>query len=368
MIREDMPGLYVHVPFCRAKCPYCHFYSVTSLAAVPDWLHALDDEAQIYRDRFNAFDTLYLGGGTPSLLDAPSLTRLMQIVDRHFTVTPGAEITIEVNPSDVTTERLSLYGDLGINRISVGVQSFHDQELRVLGRRHTASHSERSLELLQTSGLASIGIDLIYGFQRQTLASWQETIEKAVSFNPHHISCYELTIEDHVSHPLRPMRLLGEKTRCSFFLTVSNILHGAGYSHYEVSNFARPGHRSRHNEKYWRHVPYLGLGPAAHSFLDGVRWWNYPSLDRYCRSLAKGDPPVEDSEHLTDEHYYLEDLYLGFRTRDGITRTRLDQAPGSDRIISELVHAGLVELKHGNVAPTTRGFLVADSLPLLFCG
>ena len=149
MTRDEMPGLYVHVPFCRAKCPYCHFYSVTSLSAVPDWLHALETEAQLYRDRFNAFDTIYLGGGTPSLLDATALTRVMEIIDRHFAVTSAAEITIEANPGDITSERLTLFKRLGITRVSVGVQSFHDRELQILGRGHTAVQSERSLEILQ---------------------------------------------------------------------------------------------------------------------------------------------------------------------------------------------------------------------------
>ena len=189
------PGLYVHIPFCKTKCPYCDFYSITDASLVLSYLVALDAEARLYRDRFPAFDSLFLGGGTPSLLDEAQLDALVASLRRHFTFAPDTEFTLEANPDDITADKLTLFRDLGINRLSLGVQSFDEAELRFLGRRHTARQTAAAIELIRAAGFTNLGLDLMYGLPGQSLDAWINTLETALSFNPEHLSCYQLTIE-----------------------------------------------------------------------------------------------------------------------------------------------------------------------------
>lgn len=371
MSNTESPGLYIHVPFCRTKCPYCNFYSVTSLSLVADWLDGLCKEAIIYKDRFAVFDSIYLGGGTPTLLAESEMAALIDSLFRYFTFSPDTEITIEANPDDITLEKLALLRKIGINRISLGVQSFNDKELQYLRRRHSAAQAERALERIRASGFTNIGVDLMYGFPGQTQAGWIQTMRRVLDFKPEHLSCYQMTLEE--STPFGKMlaegriKPLGEEEGRSFFLLTSGFLEERGYIHYEISNFARwQKYKSRHNSKYWQHVPYLGLGPAAHSFLEGVRWWNMESVERYCRTLAKGRLPVAGTETLSQEQHRLESLYLGFRTSHGIDLELLHIQPHSDTILTELQKSGLIQVHGGRAIPTRDGFLVADSLPLLF--
>ncbi len=275
-------GLYVHIPFCKTKCPYCDFYSVTDATLISAYLAALDAEARLYRDQFPAFDSLFLGGGTPSWLGEAQLAALMKNLRRHFTFAPDSEITLEANPDDITADKLALFRDLGINRLSLGVQSFDEAELRFLGRRHTARQTEAAIDLIRAAGFTNLGLDLMYGLPGQTLDAWLKTLETALSFAPEHLSCYQLTLA--AETPLRtPMArrvargelsLPDEETQREFFLLTANFLTARGYLHYEVANFARQGPQAgslchyccRHNLKYWTRTPYLGLGPAAHSF------------------------------------------------------------------------------------------------------
>lgn len=372
MSNNKNPGLYIHVPFCRTKCPYCDFYSVTSPSLVSEWMDGLRKEALLYKDRFTAFDSLYLGGGTPTLLAGRELTTLMDGLFRHLTFSPDTEITIEANPDDITLEKLALLRDLGTNRISLGVQSFDDRELQYLGRRHTARQTEKALEWIRTSGFTNVGVDLMYGFTGQTEASWVQTMKHALDFKPEHLSCYQMTFEEGTpfGKMLAEGRIepLGEEKERDFFLLTSRFLEEHGYLHYEISNFARSEEFfSRHNQKYWQHVPYLGLGPSAHSFQDGVRWWNYRSIRRFCRALADGKLPVDGTETLSTEQLRLESLYLGFRTRDGVSiKTLHNSSPRSDEILSRLQKSGLVRVLKNRALPTREGFAVADRLPLLF--
>ena len=367
----NTPGLYIHVPFCLSKCPYCDFYSITWLSLIPNWLEGILKELHIYKDRFSTFDTLYMGGGTPSLLNAKELSSLMDFLFRNFRFSPTTEITIEANPDDVTREKLECYRDIGINRISLGVQSFDDRELQYLNRRHTARQTEKALEWIRAAGFGNVGIDLMYGFQGQTKAAWVGTMEHALDFRPEHLSCYQMTYSPGTpfGNTLAQGRItqMGEEEERAFFLLTSRFFEEHGYIHYEISNFAKDNkHVSRHNLKYWRHVPYLGIGPTAHSFLEGRRWWNIRSVDDYCRMLSNGHPPVEESETLSKEQHRLEMLYLGLRTVDGFDLALVNKQPGSKKIIRELAESGLVEIHAGRVIPTLTGFLVADSLPLLF--
>ena len=371
MSNGESPGLYVHVPFCRTKCPYCDFYSVTSLSLIADWLDGLRKEAVFYKDHFVAFDSIYLGGGTPTLLTEHELAALMDCLFNNFTFSPDTEITIEANPDDITLDKLGVLRGIGVNHISLGVQSFDDKELQYLRRRHTALESELALERIRACGFTNVGLDLMYGFEGQTEARWVQTIKRALSFKPEHLSCYQMTLEE--ATPFGKMlaegrmKLLGEEEEREFFLLTSRLLEKEGYIHYEITNFAMAKeYISRHNSKYWRHVPYLGLGPAAHSFRQGVRWWNLGSIESYCKALVHGKLPVAGSETLSEEQYRLESLYLGFRTSAGVDLELVRNQPRFDMILGELQESGLVQVHMGRVIPTREGFLVADSLPLLF--
>lgn len=365
------PGLYIHIPFCKCKCRYCDFYSIASPDLIPAYLTALEQEAALYRDVFPAGDSLYLGGGTPSLLDGGQLTGAMACLRRHFAFSPASEITLEANPDDVSGEKLRLWQDLGINRLSLGVQSLDDEELSLLGRRHTARQAVQALELARAAGYDHLGLDLIYGLPGQGEEDWLRILQQAVNWRPEHLSCYQLTVEP--GTPLAAAVAQGrttpadEETQRALFLLTSQFLREQGYLHYEVANFARgEPYLCRHNRKYWQHTPYLGLGPAAHSFDGARRWWNHRGVEEYCRALAGGVAPMAGSETLSPAQLRLEALYLGFRTREGVALAALREHPGWERILKELAHEGLVTMDVSRVRPTLHGFLVADSLPLLF--
>jgi oxygen-independent coproporphyrinogen-3 oxidase len=387
MIKSNnfLPGLYVHIPFCQSKCSYCDFYSITLLDFIPTFLEALDKEAGIYHDYFASFNSLYLGGGTPSLLTGEQLDTLTKSLRRHFEFAPDTEFSLEANPDDVTPGKLRLWRDLGINRLSLGVQTFNEKELVFLQRRHTARQTRAALEMIRAAGFDNLGLDLMYGLPGQSAETWLKTLKTALGFGPKHLSCYQLTVEAGGTPALRTpfgrlaargeLSLPDEEAQREFFLLTHHYLEDRGYRHYEVANFARrkepqaggPGHYyCRHNLKYWRHVPYLGLGPAAHSFRQGRRWWNFSSVAQYCAALDAGRAPVADGETLTPEQNRLESLYLGFRTREGVGLEVIRQQPGWQAVLEDLQERGLVQVGNGRVTPTPQGLVVADRLPLLF--
>jgi len=365
------PGLYVHIPFCKTKCPYCDFYSITDDGLVASYLAGLDAEARLYCDQFPAFDTLYLGGGTPSWLSEAHFVELMQVLHKYFTLAPESEITLEANPDDITREKLTLWRELGFNRLSLGAQSFDDTELRFLGRRHTAAQTHAAIEVIWAAGFANLGLDLIYGLPGQTLATWRRTLEMALRKKPEHLSCYQLTLaqdtpmgREAAQGNLIP---LAEESQREFFLAIDRFLTRQGYLHYEVANFARGEEFScRHNQKYWTRVPYLGLGPGAHAFDGRRRWWNFSSVEQYCGSLREGLSPVAGTETLTPEQVRLETLYLGFRTSQGVPLAVMREHPQSAAVLAELAAAGLIRVERGRVKPTACGLVVADGLPLRF--
>ena len=376
MNKEQHPGLYLHVPFCRSKCRYCDFYSVASLASVPAWLNAVKREMLLYKEKFPRFDSLYLGGGTPSVLDERDLALLLERVFENFAFCPGSEMSMEANPDSLTEDKLRTVKDLGINRISLGVQSLDDADLKYLGRIHDSKQALKALDTTRSGGFANVSVDLMYGLETQNLPGWKKTVDRILEFRPEHISCYQLSFEK--GSPLWKMkeagkvRPIGEKLQSAFFIWTSRYLGRHGYYHYEISNFANvaDGRKMtcRHNQKYWRHVPYLGLGPSAHSFQAGSRWWNVKSINKYCQRLEEGEMPVEGSEVLTREQLELESLDLGLRTREGVDL----HAPGGGlrnaKALEELRKSGLVKVSNGRIQPTRKGFLVADSLPLMFYG
>jgi oxygen-independent coproporphyrinogen-3 oxidase len=370
------PGLYIHIPFCLSKCHYCDFYSSTSLSALPDFLDALCKEMEMYHKRFNSFDTVYIGGGTPSLLRPRQLEDILTKVGENFNLLSNLEITIETNPADLNRSFLELMRENGINRINIGVQSFDEKVLDFLGRRHSVKQAISSVGDSRKVGFHNIGLDLIYGVPGQDIESWLDTLKLALAFSPEHISCYQLTLEAKTPLGVRVQAgefpIPGEELQHKFFIKTSQFLEGAGYLHYEVSNFARgKEHTSRHNQKYWDHSPYLGLGPAAHSFQCNQRWWNHRSLDQYLAAINAGNLPVEETETLTVEQLRLEALYLGLRTRKGISlqdfqkEYHYDLLAEKEKILSKLEEEGFVSIQDGTLTPTQTGLAVADSLSLI---
>lgn len=377
---DSSPGLYVHVPFCVTKCPYCGFYSLVGPhRARARWLDALRREAAMRAEaewsagRPAPFGTLYLGGGTPSVLSAGEIVRLLADLRGALAIDADAEFTIEANPDDVDAPLLAAWRDLGANRLSLGVQSFDADALRFLGRRHDARASRRALALVREAGFANVGIDLMYGLPGQTIEEWRETLDEALAWKPEHLSCYQLSIDPGTELGRRRdagnLPEIGEEAARRLYIETSQRLRSAGYIHYEISNFARdPSLVSRHNARYWRHVPYLGLGPAAHSFRAGVRSWNARSVDDYCAALEAGRSPTAGSEILSAADLALERLFLGFRTIDGVAMDALREFPDWETTLEDLVRRSLLVVAGERVVPTLEGFCVADRLPVLFAG
>jgi oxygen-independent coproporphyrinogen-3 oxidase len=371
-----IPGLYIHTPFCISKCCYCNFYSVTSLDEIPFFVDALIQEVGMYRYRFDTFDTIYFGGGTPSMLTFEQMEKILQAIQSTFAISPKSEITIETNPGDIDRAYLKSLRKLGFNRLNVGVQSFDDTILDFLGRRHSSSQAIDAVDCAREAGFRNIGLDLIYGVPGQDINRWIDTLRKALSLKPDHLSCYELTVEEDTPLGKRKNQdriiLPGESLQYDFFMQTSEMLEDAGYIHYEVSNFAR-GNRftSRHNQKYWNHTPYLGLGPSAHSFSEKTRWWNHSSIERYLHNIAAGNRPVEGAEPLDMENLRTEALFLGLRTAEGIKlsdfsdRYDYDLLCEKKEMLETLEENGLIEIINGYIAPTRRGLALTDSLALI---
>jgi len=375
-MNPKLPGLYIHIPFCVSRCHYCDFYSSTSLSSLPDFLNGLFREMEMYRHTFNPFDTVYIGGGTPSLLRPEQLETLLEKARKVFGIMPESEITVETNPADLDQPFLESMRHAGINRINIGIQSFDEKVLGFLGRRHSVRQAFSAIEASRKAGFRNVGLDLIYGVPGQNLEGWLDSLDQAVVFLPEHISCYQLTLETATPLGRRyatgEFSIPGEEQQREFFLETSRFLNDAGYTHYEVSNFALGSeYTSRHNQKYWDHSPYLGLGPAAHSFQFDQRWWNCRSLAQYLSSVSAGSLPVEGRETLTIEQMQLEALYLGLRTKMGIdlqdfrNRYHADLLTEKKELLVKLKEAELISIQNGHLCPTVAGLAVADRLALI---
>jgi len=373
---RKVPGLYIHIPFCISKCGYCDFYSVTALASMPDFIDSLIEEIGMHREAFECFDTVYLGGGTPSILHPNQIERILNAVRMNFNLLAKTEITMEANPGDLDLVYFASLRNLGVNRLNIGVQSFNEEVLKFLGRRHSLGQAVSAIEDARKAGFNNVGLDLIYGIPGQEKALWLETLNQAISLLPEHLSCYQLTVEPHTPlgkrYGQKEFSLPSEDLQYELFMMTSEILEDAGYVHYEVSNFAKGMvFASRHNQKYWDHTPYLGLGPAAHSFLNKQRWWNHRSVDRYLSAIEKGAKPIEGTEILSLEQLQLEAFYLGLRTKKGICIQEFSEKYSwnilaeKEKPFAELQQEGLVILENGFVYPTRNGLALSDSLALI---
>ena len=321
-----MQGLYIHIPFCKSRCIYCGFFSTTMLDLRQQYVDALCQEMKMRCQGAENISTIYLGGGTPSQLTTDQLRQILHRAYKYNKVEKDAEVTIEVNPDDVTERFANDLTQLPVNRISMGVQTFDDKRLRFLHRRHTAEQVTTAVDRLRAAGIKNISIDLMYGFPGETIADCEADIAKALSLQVEHISTYCLMIEEDTQ--LQQMLQQGniteteEELERQMYFTLKDRLETAGYEHYEISNFARPGYRSRHNSSYWRQVPYLGLGAAAHSFDGKNRQWNVADINRYIEGIEQGRPVVEH-ETLTPDNHYNEVVMTALRTCEGIDTATL---------------------------------------------
>ena len=370
-----MAGIYVHIPFCASRCSYCDFFSTLCLADAGEaYVDALIAEARLRRDELQgaAVKTLYMGGGTPSQLPLPLLERLVGGVREEFDLSTVEEFTVEANPDDVTPAWCAALTLLGVNRVSMGVQSFEDDILRFIGRRHTAAQAVQAVENLRKAGIDNISIDLIYGLPGQTLESWSQSVKQALKLAPQHISAYGLAYE--VGTRLWWHRERGEvvevpEDQClEMYRILVDELQTAGYEHYEISNFALPGYHSRHNSSYWNDTPYLGLGAAAHSYDGKVRRSNPCDLQQYIGKLLMGETAFEEEE-MTRWERYDERVMLGLRTSRGVDADRLRADFGDEawqhftREAERHIAAGNLRVTDNNRYILTRdGIMLSDSV------
>lgn len=363
----------MHIPFCRARCVYCAFHSGTDLSLCRRYVDALTTELRLRREYLSGdtVSTIYLGGGTPSTLSVGELQRLLEAVQHHFVVAPDAEITIECNPDDLNEPMVAQLAELPFNRVSLGVQSFDDAELTFLHRRHTATQAVEAVRLLQHHGFDNISIDLMYGLPQQTLQRWHKTLQTALELEVQHISAYNLMYEDNT--PLTQWRQSGrvaeldEELTVAMFGALTERLAQAGFEQYEISNFCRPGFRSRHNSAYWHGVPYLGVGAAAHSYNGHARQWNVADTQAYIDGIEQGRIPSE-TEQLTDENRYNEFVFTGLRTSDGIDlaqlETRFGRAAADYCLCCAAAHIERqhLQLRGNHLCLTQSGILISDGI------
>jgi oxygen-independent coproporphyrinogen-3 oxidase len=363
-----MAGLYLHIPFCVRKCGYCDFYSEDGKRGeLPSFLDALHGEITLHADgrfaRDETVETVFFGGGTPSLLDPGCVEDLLERIGRTFRLSDSPEITLEANPGTVDHDRLRGYRDAGVNRISLGVQSFSDADLRVLGRMHASAAGAEAVHAARRAGFGNVSLDLIFGIPGQTPEDWEATVQTALSFAPEHVSAYALTV--HPRTPLGRRIRSGEITESAeedltdMFRRTSDLLIAAGYDHYEVSNFAMPGRRCGHNLGYWTFLPYLGLGPSAHSFTEGKRFWNVADLRDYADRLKGNRLPVAGAERIGRVRQRLEAIALGLRCREGVS---LGWIGKEENRIPPLIEEGIALIENGSLKLTERGFLLADAV------
>ena len=359
-------GIYIHVPFCLTRCGYCDFNAHAGLDPLKGtYVRALEREADLVADEWRGerIISVFVGGGTPTTLEASALDGLLSHVRSRFDLDPDAEVTIEANPDTVDEPRFRELLAAGYSRVSMGAQSFDPASLEALERIHSPDAVRRAFPAARSAGYRNLSVDLIYGADGETIESWRRTLEEAISLAPEHLSAYALTIE--------PATPLGRKVQAGtvpppdpdlqadMFLLACELLARAGYGHYEVSNWARPGYECRHNLGYWERRPYLGLGAGAHSYRDRRRWWNVRPPDGYISAVDAGEAPIGGDERLDPQDDYLEEVFLRMRTLEGIPGSWVD-----DERAAEFLDGGLLDRRARHLVPTERGMLLLNEIVL----
>jgi oxygen-independent coproporphyrinogen III oxidase len=363
-----LAGIYIHIPFCKQACHYCNFHFATSLRHKNELVAALLKEMDLQQEYFGEeiVETVYFGGGTPSLLDIPDLQLQIEKVRSTYTISENAEITLETNPDDITEEKLIAWKKIGITRLSIGIQSFFEEDLQWMNRAHSSQQAISNLQLAR-GHFDNITIDLIYGTPGLSNEKWRQNVATAISFNIPHLSCYALTVEPKT--PLQKMIMQGKSSdvnpdkQSEQFLLLMQWLEEAGYEHYEISNFAKPGFRSRHNSAYWQSKKYLGIGPSAHSFDGNSRQWNVANNTLYIESIKKGEIPFE-KEILTPVQKTNEYIMTSLRTSEGLNPAIVEESLRDKLMENMKKYAGrdLIQQKGDFFALTKEGKLLADGI------
>ncbi len=367
-----MAGIYLHIPFCKKACHYCNFHFSTSQQQLPAMIGALMQEAVLRHDYISEkVTTVYFGGGTPSLLKQDDLVAIIQKLRAVFTITGEAEMTLEANPDDISAENLVGWKDAGINRLSIGIQSFLEADLRWMNRAHNAAQAYAAVRLAQQAGFHNITIDLIYGTPGLSDEGWMQNIETAIGLNIPHLSCYALTVEPKTALyqliKTKQLENIDTEKQARHFSILTSRLASAGFEHYEISNFAKPGFRSRHNSSYWQGKPYLGLGPSAHSFNGSSRQWNVANNSLYLKSMENNQVPFEQ-ELLTPVQQLNEYIMTSLRTIEGLSLERVTTNWGPEKS-GQLMHAAQKHIGAGHMVfadhvlqLSEKGKLLADGI------
>lgn len=368
-----MAGIYIHIPFCKTRCIYCDFYSTTRSELKRRYTQALCHELSLRQDYLKGepVKTIYFGGGTPSQLDENDFRQIFAAIEHTYGLLNAEEITLEANPDDLTEEYTSMLRSLPFNRISMGIQTFDDSTLKLLNRRHTAQQAREAVARCRKAGFNNISIDLIYGLPGETEEHWTNDLNQAIALNVEHISAYHLTYEEGTrlyqllqAHTLTEV---DEEASLRFFTLLKEKLEAAGYVHYEISNFCKPGMHSRHNSSYWHGIPYLGCGPSAHSFDTCTREWNTASLEQYLASLESGQRTFE-REALNLPTRYNEYIMTALRTMQGISLTEIEEKFGQQlyqyflKIATPYLKEGLLKKTDNRISLTRESIFISDGI------
>jgi oxygen-independent coproporphyrinogen-3 oxidase len=370
-----MVGIYLHIPFCQKKCFYCDFYSITGSSMQDDYVKAIIQEIRLtaldFKDGIPKVDTVFFGGGTPSLLKDEMLENISNELKTHFEIQANTEWTIECNPGTLTLDKLKKYKEIGFNRLSIGVQSFNDKELKFLRRIHNAQTAKDTLENAHKAGFDNISLDLMFSIPGQTVASLEQSLSTAFSYSPKNISAYSLIYEPGTklfdALKIGKVKQLDDDEDAAQYDYIIDRLTNAGYEQYEVSNFALPGGRSLHNMRYWMSEHYYAFGPSAHGFIGNSRYWNVRDITQYIKLIKKGSLPIEGKEKLTKEKLFEERVFLELRA-DGIRLDKIkedfgiDLASANSHLTGILQKEKLIEFKGNRLRLTSKGYMICDSI------
>lgn len=365
-------SLYIHIPFCTTKCHYCSFNSITGKSRfMGRYVEMLVREIKFYQEQLKGrtIPTIFMGGGTPSLLSAEQVNEILDAARSNFNVDEKAEITLESNPGTLNLEKLVCYKEAGVNRISLGVQSFQKEELRWLGRTHGVDEVLNSVSAIKEAGFKNFNLDLIFGLPDQTLAHWQENVHRALDLSPTHISLYHLTIEEGSTfHDYKHLPDPSDEEGAKLFNWTKVCLEGAGFAQYEISNYARPGYRCRHNEVYWRNEDCVGIGAGAWTYFNGSRFLRPKTIETYVADVEEEKFSRLEEENLEIGAALRETLVFGLRTKEGVDLSRLKSRfgtgpdPETESAIARLQDQGLLQLEKDQLSITRKGLLFADSI------
>lgn len=358
-------ALYIHIPFCSRKCFYCDFVSIVSGKDMfQNYVDAVCKEIQLRKLDNVSLNSIYLGGGTPSCIPENLVEKIIKTIKKSYKISTNTEITIEVNPESATLKKLNNYFSYGINRLSIGAQSFNNEDLFELKRNHTVNDIENAFDSARSAGFKNINLDLIYGIKKQTLKNLNDSIKAAIYMEPEHISTYSLTIKD--------ITLCDEDMVADMYLSICETLENNGYTKYEISNFAKQGKHSRHNLAYWENREYIGIGAAAHSYLSGIRSENTGDIDLYIKKILENGNAVDEFHQLTESQKEFEYIFLNLRTRKGIYPDEFQKITGCNFVdkysesIGLLTKEDMLEQINGSYRLTQQGQLISNEIFLMF--